>query len=296
MIDLVFVILQYGGIEDTKQCIDSIVRKIDVDNYAVVVVDNCSPNLSYEDVKKFFEPYSEKICMHIIRTENNLGFAKGNNVGINFAKNELNAKFVAVINNDTELVTENTYETIQKKYSEENFAVLGPLVLSGDGKYTSNPMGMRSFTVSEINHEIRHTKRTLKINKYFLMGFYKLYKSVTHRGRLNKDLHIELSDQRDVKLHGCFLVFSPTFFKKMDGFNSETFLYMEEDILLLEVLQKGNHTLYTPDICIFHKEGASTADIKGRKKVKMIYSNRLKSQYIYKRILMDQQKNGVTDR
>ena len=296
MVDLAFVILQYGGIENTKQCIDSIVRKIDINSYAVVVVDNCSPNLSYGQVKEFFEPYSEKIPLHIIRTEDNLGFAKGNNVGIDFARKELDAKFVAVINNDTELVTENIYEIIQRKYSKEKFAVLGPLILSGDGKYTSNPMGMRSFTVSEIDHEIQHTKRTLTINKYYLMQLYRLYKSVTHRGCQSKDLHVELSDQVDVKLHGCFLVFTPTFFKEMDGFNPETFLYMEEDILLLEVLQRGNHTLYTPDICIFHKEGASTADIKERKKIKMVYSNRLKSQYIYRRILLDQQKNGAIDK
>lgn len=284
MLEIAFVILQYGGFQETKRCIESIREKVDTSSYAVVVVDNCSPDSSYEQAQREIEAYADD-RFYLLRTEKNLGFANGNNVGIDYVRNQLKAKFVAVINNDTELVSLDICFRLDRKYQETNFAVLGPLILSGDGKYISNPMGMRLFNQSEIDHEIKHSERVLRMNKLGLLPIYLYYKGITSKKQTSKELRHIREDLRDVKIHGCFLVFSPAFFDKMPGFNPKTFLYMEEDILLLEVLNNGMHTLYTPDICIFHKEGATTSNIKEKDKVDFIYTNRLKSQKIYKHLL-----------
>lgn len=284
MVAIAFVILQYGGYVDTKCCMESIRRKMDTTSYAVVVVDNCSPDTAYEDIKREIDSYKDD-RFHLIKNDKNMGFANGNNVGISYAREKLKAQFVAVINNDTELVSESFYNTVKRKYEEKEFAVLGPLILSGDGRYTTNPMAMKLFSLNEIDHEIKHTKRVLKLNEYRLLKFYNIY-SNTRKCNCDKgNLTNRRSDQEDVKLHGCFLVMSPVFFENLKGFNTSTFLYMEEDILLLELLSKGLHTLYTPEICVFHKEGATTANINEYERVKFVFTNRLKSQRIYRELL-----------
>lgn len=285
MIDIAFVILQYGGFNDTKRCINSIITKIDTESFAIVVVDNCSRDSSCKDIESEIAARDDD-RLYLLKNKTNLGFAKGNNVGIDFARKELCARFIAVINNDTELVSWNIHSIIQRKYSESRAAILGPLILSGDGKYSSNPMGMHLFNRAEIDHEIQHTKRILKLNRYGLIGMYNVYKRIQKNRSQEVDFSYIREEYADVKLHGCFLVFTPTFFEKLTGFCPETFLYMEEDLLLLDILANGIHSLYTPEICIFHKEGASTADVKGKKRIDFVFSNRLKSQQIYKRKLL----------
>ena len=62
-------------------------------NYEVIVVDNASPNESPEIIK---EKYPH---IHLIKSEKNLGFAGGNNLGVRAAKGE----YLLFINNDTEV-------------------------------------------------------------------------------------------------------------------------------------------------------------------------------------------------
>ena len=86
-----------------------------------------------------------------------------------------------------------------------------------------------------------------------------------------------------------FLVFSNLYFEHFNGFYPETFLYMEEDILALRIMRRSLHTLFYPSIIVFHKEGAATKIINTvkRERMEFIYSNRLKSQKIYQRLLRD---------
>jgi len=284
MIDIAFVVLQYGGYADTKCCLDSIKKKIDTDSFAVVVVDNASQDSAYQEIKSYIDSLHEE-RFHLLRNESNLGFANGNNAGITFAREKLDAQFVAVINNDIELVSDNVYRTIKRKFLEKKFAVLGPLILSGDGHYMTNPMAQRLFSMGEIDHEIQHSERILKLNEAHLLKAYNAYKKARKKKKVSTDISGFRTEQMDIKLHGCFLVMSPEFFKELTGFNPRTFLYMEEDILLLELLSHGLHSLYTPEICAFHKEGATTARADKYDRIKLIYSNRLKSQRIYKELL-----------
>lgn len=69
------VILNYNGSVDTLNCVKSI-RNIDVDD-PIIIVDNHSDENDYQNLKKNIA--KEAI---IIRTEKNLGYAGGNNVGI----------------------------------------------------------------------------------------------------------------------------------------------------------------------------------------------------------------------
>lgn len=89
------VVLNWNGAEDTLACLASLANQ-DYPNFDVSVVDNGSTDGSLEKLNAFSAPYAFKV----IATGENLGYAGGNNVGIQHAL-ERSADFVLVLNNDT---------------------------------------------------------------------------------------------------------------------------------------------------------------------------------------------------
>ena len=59
--------------------------------------------------------------------------------------------------------------------------------------------------------------------------------------------------------------------------------------MYLSVLRAGLHTLYTPDICIYHKENSSTdaAMTNSAEKAKFVCKHSVKSLKIYLEILVE---------
>ncbi|MCA1789102.1 MAG: glycosyltransferase family 2 protein, partial [Thioalkalivibrio sp.] len=97
------VLLNWNGWPDTEECLDSLVRS---DHYplTVTVVDNASTDDSVQGFGRWagrLNPdAAARVAIDLIRTEQNLGFAGGNNRGIRHAL-EHGADYVLVLNNDT---------------------------------------------------------------------------------------------------------------------------------------------------------------------------------------------------
>jgi GT2 family glycosyltransferase len=89
------VVLSWNGREDTLACLASL-AKVDAPGLITIVVDNGSTDGTSDAVR---EAYPD---VELVRTEKNLGFAEGNNVGMRKAL-ELGAAYVLVLNNDVEL-------------------------------------------------------------------------------------------------------------------------------------------------------------------------------------------------
>lgn len=87
------VLLNYKDFEDTSACINSL-HHIDYSNYKLVVVDNCSPDDSFERLQT---KYADVIFL--LAPDNN-GFSAGNNIGIHYALDH-GADYVLMLNNDT---------------------------------------------------------------------------------------------------------------------------------------------------------------------------------------------------
>ena len=81
---IVFLILNYETYWETNKCIESIYHSIGRSNisskaHEIVVVDNGSKNNSYTVLK---ENYESVDGIHLLKLSDNLGFAKGNNYGL----------------------------------------------------------------------------------------------------------------------------------------------------------------------------------------------------------------------
>lgn len=282
-----FVILHYNVINETAACVESIVRNIDTEDYDIVIVDNQSPN---HTGTKLLEMYRGQARIKVILNDENLGFARGNNIGYRYAVEKLHCSFVCILNNDTLLIQDDFFSVIQKEYEKSAFGVMGPKILLKDGQV--NFLYYRFPELQHFENELRHHKRD-----YWQMKWRLNYPAVACRLAGNKirrllgrekeseyrkyQLFTQLDTRReDVILHGCCLVFSPKYIEVYrEAFNPKTFLYKEEELLYLRCRRAGLKMVYNPMLKIRHLEDMATnsQNRKRRDKIMVWLENQIRS-------------------
>ncbi len=256
--DFCFVILNYNTYDFTIMCIDSILKKAK-GNFKIVIVDNNSIDNSG---KKLKDKYISNKYVKVILNDENMGFSKGNNIGIRYALKEFNPKFIIVNNSDTQLITDNFLNKIEEIYKQKHFAVLGPKVHIKNNKLQYIPSKMPSKK---------------QLNKSILRYYFKLFLNYTFLSFIdqkffsNKFIDINNSNANkayeNVIIHGCFFIFSLEYFKYYDGIPEKTEFYREEEFIYLNCRRKGLLTVYDPSLEIFHSiNGSVKATFKNDRK------------------------------
>ena len=275
---VVFVILHYITIDDTTQCIESILENVEYNNYSIVIVDNGSKNNTGNELK---EQYRDNKKVTIIINDENVGFAKGNNIGFRYAKNQLNADFIILLNNDTVITQHEFIINLIESYKKSNFYICGPNIVSRVDKSKQNPIKKEFYSIKDVK------KRIIKLYLLKILSIFnidekgqKLYFKIKKRKVIDKSV----DKDKDFKLHGCCLVFSKLYINKYEGLYDETFMYGEEDILKYISERDSLKMIYEKSINIFHKECSSTyAYLKEPlMKRRFYYSNSINS---YKKLL-----------
>lgn len=281
-----FVILHYMAIQDTIECIESFKNLSSDLDYSLIIVDNCSPDQSGNKLR---EIYVDETKIHIILNRENAGFAKGNNVGIQFAREKLNADFIVCINNDTEMIQSDFLEKVFAEYSYSKFWVLGPMILTKDGKYVSNPLAGFIRNKYEVENALKLKKKELFYTKLGIDGLQTAWRKVKFHLTKHSDKQLPIYRKVNVALHGSCLVFSPKFFEYFSGFDERTFLYSEENILYTQVMAKEGIMVYSPQIFIYHKEDASTESSNTNKREKKLFiiNNEIKSLKVLGQVIDD---------
>src|SRR5690606_4973297 len=90
---IIIILLNWNGKKDTLECLGSL-EKVDYPNFQTLIVDNGSTD---DSIAAFRENHPN---LPILETKANLGFAGGNNVGIEWALRH-NAEWILLLNNDT---------------------------------------------------------------------------------------------------------------------------------------------------------------------------------------------------
>jgi GT2 family glycosyltransferase len=297
-----FVILHYkiATLNETIDCVQSIIKLKHSNNFVVVIVDNGSNDGSFENISNYFKFYS---YIKIIKNKENLGFAKGNNVGYSYLRNFFNCNFIACLNNDTVILSNDFVQLVENEYLYSGFHILGPKIILKDGKL-QNPIPQRYNNISDVDNEIKNLRfLLLEHNKVFSISLFInwvkeklrkvsfisfLVRSFKDVFKLNKrNVKIDrLKRQIGINLHGSFILFSKKFIEEsVYAFFPGTFLYLEEDILFFLANKKAFTTVYYPAIEVFHKEDASTNTITTKKnKAQFIIKHALYSLTILKEL------------
>src|SRR5437899_11006704 len=114
------VTLAWNGREDTLTCLES-VDALDWDDLSTIVVDNGSSDGLVDAVRDRF-PH-----IRVIRSERNLGFAGGNNLGLRAAL-EAGADYALILNNDTVIDRGAVRELVAEAERRPDAGALCPLI------------------------------------------------------------------------------------------------------------------------------------------------------------------------
>lgn len=229
MYKLGIVILNYITWEESVDCISSIER-CHIEYEHLVIVDNASPNDSFKVLSKLYN-HDDKI--HVIRTEKNKGFARGNNYGIQFLKSK-KVDFILLLNSDTVIQDKMYVKKMLQEY-KSGIGLIGSKVKLKFGR------------------EQAEEYRDLSLKAVWL-DFVELFCQVHYFYFMHP---VRLKNDKSMWLHGCSLLLTPDYFKKYNCLWPYTFLYREELVLSI-MLDKVKLRSAIADSYIYHKGGKST--------------------------------------
>ncbi|MFM7627888.1 MAG: glycosyltransferase family 2 protein [Algoriphagus sp.] len=119
--EIALILVNWNGYAFTRACLLSL-EEVPSPKFHVILVDNGS---SKREGQKLKEEFSH---LHLIETEENLGFAGGNNVGLRYALKQ-GYSYVVLLNNDT-LVSPNFLEEMHAcMVQQPGCGVVQPLIL-----------------------------------------------------------------------------------------------------------------------------------------------------------------------
>ena len=242
------VILNYLNYNDTIECIESLLEDKYL-NKEVIIVDNGSYNESWDVL---YEKYKDNKKITLLRSNTNEGFARGNNIGILFAKNELRCDHILLVNNDTIFKDELMIKKMVEEY-EDGIGLIGPTIISANNM-NQNPVLKKVTKYNVKNALINVNNHINKINiSVYRRGINKvhriLYKYFGQRYKNNS---------KDLILHGACILLTKEYFRYYPYLYPNTFLYYEEDILCLLTKKVGLKKKYIDTTYIYHKEDQSS--------------------------------------
>lgn len=256
-----YVVLQYQTATETIECVNSILNHTRFKPVHIVIVDNGSTNQAGLVIKEQYKQHSQ---VHVILNQENLGFARGNNTGYQYARDVLKASFIFIVNNDTIIDMPDLPERTINRYHRESFDVLGPDIISLRDRAHQNPRKevfvhaevidkyLMNFQIILLLNYLKLDTLAIRIKKFFLPS--------SNLPTANPEgINPDNREMTHVKLHGSALLFSPDYLKKYsEAFHPGTFLYCEESFLYHKAKREGLVLVYCPEVWIYHKEDATT--------------------------------------
>lgn len=218
-IDISFITVNYNGFKDTCDLIDSIPFK---GNMEVIVVDNGSIE---DEVALILQRYPQ---VKTIRSNKNLGFAGGNNLGIKAA----NGKYLFLINNDTIFKDYNVQSLIDRLESSPTIGMVCPKIRFARG---NNPVQFAGYTLL--------SKMTVR-NQAIGYG--------------EKDEGQYDTPHPTPYAHGAAMLIKREAIEKVGLMPECYFLYYEELDWSMMFTRAGYEIWYDPACTIYHKESQST--------------------------------------
>lgn len=251
------VLLNYLNFEDTIECVESL-KNDNYKNKEIIIVDNGSNNESWKILN---DKYKNSDVIHLIKSNINLGFASGNNLGIDYARKKLNCNFILLANNDTIFKDYNCISILMSAY-EKGIGIIGPKIIEKNG-YDQNPI--QTLVTEEsiekdlgylfsYKYKIKNSCIYKKMKENSMLRKFK--KNTIDKAAPNKLLDNENSI--DLVLHGACMLLTRCYFKYYPRLLPNTFLYYEENILTLITAKVGLRKKFIKDTFIYHKEDQSS--------------------------------------
>lgn len=118
------IIVSWNARDHLKQCLESLTPAVCRYPMEIMVVDNASSDGSPELVENSF-PH-----VRLVRNSANLGFARGNNVGIRNSS----SRYLCLVNSDVKVLPDCISRLVDYCEQHPEVGMAGPRIIGGDGK------------------------------------------------------------------------------------------------------------------------------------------------------------------
>jgi len=226
------IILNYNVRFFLEQCVLSVQKALENIDGEIIVIDNNSSDDSCAMMKQLFPN------VKLIENKQNLGFPKGNNIGVAQAKGE----YICILNPDT-VVAEDTFEKIlNSKFQIPNseIGIIGCKLIDGTGNF------------------LPESKRGVPTPWVAFTKIFGLYKISNVFGKYYaQHLNENQSGKVDI-LVGAFMVMKRELYSEIGGFDENCFMYSDDIDLSYMALKKGKTNYYFHETTVIHYKGEST--------------------------------------
>lgn len=209
------ITVNYKQQQVTCELLQSI-SKLQYPNLEVIVVDNCQEG----DDSNIYKSVLPEV--KVLNSKENLGFAGGNNLGIQAASGE----YIFLVNNDTELEN-GLIESLVSRFENSEIGAISPVL-----KYFSQPNQIQFAGFTPIN-------------------------SLTGRNELLRYTQTHVPYETPY-FHGAAVMLKREVIEKCGLMPEEFFLYYEELEWSTIIRSKGYKLLVDPSVHVLHKESIST--------------------------------------
>lgn len=216
------ILLNYCNYDLTIACIESI-KKSSYQNYEIIVIDNNSPDNSGKQLSKLDN-------IRFLQMNENLGFAAGNNRGIEAAISD-GCEYVMLLNNDT--VISNT--------------MIEQLILKADENTVVVPK-MYYYDIDGKKNVIWYAGGTLK---------YKNSDGI-HIGSRKEDSEQYSIEKKVSFATGCCMLIHKTILERVGMLREEYFMYCEDTDYSIRLNRENVKILYVPAAQLWHKVSSSS--------------------------------------
>lgn len=214
------ITVNHNGADFIGEFIDSI-SELDYPNAKVIIVDGRSTDGSREELAARLPD------AHIISCDENVGTAKGNNIGIEYCRKQ-NLEYALILNNDT----------------THHPDFLGTLMETADD---------RTMVVPRILYY--QDRRLISTHAGDFDWFLGLFRN-TYNAKPDGP---ETQRRRDIQTASfCCLLAPISVFDEIGPLDESFFMYYEETDFLRKALDQGYRLVYEPDAVIYHHESASS--------------------------------------
>ncbi|MCF6297791.1 MAG: glycosyltransferase family 2 protein [Flavobacteriaceae bacterium] len=220
--DLSIIIVTYNSEQYVIECLESIKTFCKLINYEIIVLDNNSKDRTTHIIESDYKN------IKLIKSENNLGFSKGNNQAMKHST----GKYILLLNIDT-ILLQSVSEILDQFKKTKSIGALGIKMLNKDGRYL---LSVGNFP-----------------NPWCLikLSFLNIISTEFSTGQFINPNQLRKVDW----VTGAFLLTKKEYWNTVNGLDEDYFMYVEDVDYCKKLEQISKYTYFLPSHNYIHFVG-----------------------------------------
>lgn len=214
--ELSIIIVNWNTGQLLKNCVESIIKETTEAEYEIVIVDNDSKDNSCALIEENF-PKGKFPQVNLIYAKDNLGFSRGNNLGIRNSK----GKYLLMLNPDTIILNHAIDKAFKYIQTLGEKALLGAKLLNRD-----------------LSIQLTSCKFPTPVNIF--------------RGSYPMSIEMHHKTHETSWVMGAFMMISREFYWQIGGLDESIFMYSEDLDLCYQVIKNGGKVIHYSEAEVIH--------------------------------------------